>query len=328
MKKAPKISYARILWMTLVLVFVLSLLVILLFAGLKRTQKKFSQSQDILAAQVVENERLLQTLVGEVALQGEMSAEALNSALSSVNQEIDSVTQELVRVESSSAENVSALEAALAAAEGKTRTVIETWLPRVARVTCRIPSDSGGDPDDSVTNASGTLFTIDGTRTIVTNAHAIDNNAKNPQASELCKVRFDGQDEGDAYQVQQSRLTLFDEDVFDLGLMDVGSLLTNHTGVSTNRGLCTHSPKVGDDIIVLGYPKIGAQESVTITEGVIAGFEENYYVTSANIGSGSSGGAAIDVERNCYLGIPTFTRIDRTGALGRILEVRSFDAPE
>ena len=206
MKKMPKISYARILWMTLVLVFVLSLLVILLFAGLKRTQKKFSQSQDILAMQATENERLLQTLVGEIALQSEMSAEALTSALSSVTQEIDSVNQELVRVESSSVENVTALEAALAAAGTKTRTVIESWMPRVARITCRVPHDGRGDPEDSTTSASGTLFVIDGNQTLVTNAHAIDDNADEPKASESCTVLFDGQDEDNAYTFLQNKL--------------------------------------------------------------------------------------------------------------------------
>jgi S1-C subfamily serine protease len=85
--------------------------------------------------------------------------------------------------------------------------------------------------------------------------------------------------------------------------------------------VCTEKPKIGDKVVILGYPGIGAQDSVTATEGIISGFDANYYTTSAKIEKGNSGGAAIDVERNCFLGLPTLVITGQIESLARILPV-------
>jgi len=60
-------------------------------------------------------------------------------------------------------------------------------------------------------------------------------------------------------------------------------------------------------------------KSITATEGIISGFAADYYVTSAKIDHGNSGGAAIEVQRDCYLGIPTYTQTD-IESLARVLK--------
>nr|MDQ3014484.1 hypothetical protein [bacterium] len=62
---------------------------------------------------------------------------------------------------------------------------------------------------------------------------------------------------------------------------------------------------------------------VTATEGIISGYEGNYYITSAKIEQGNSGGAAISLRDNCFLGIPTLTLVGKVESLGRILDWQS-----
>lgn len=78
--------------------------------------------------------------------------------------------------------------------------------------------------------------------------------------------------------------------------------------------------KLGEKIIVLGYPGIGSMNDITVTEGIISGEEQEYYVTSAKIDSGNSGGAAISADRDCFIGTPTATVVGEAESLGRILK--------
>lgn len=88
----------------------------------------------------------------------------------------------------------------------------------------------------------------------------------------------------------------------------------------------------GEKVIVLGYPSIGSGQ--TITDGIVSSFEggssmgfdyfeSDYVVTSAKIDSGNSGGTAISVKNNCFIGMPTFGIIGIAESLGRILSARS-----
>lgn len=87
--------------------------------------------------------------------------------------------------------------------------------------------------------------------------------------------------------------------------------------------LCKRRPSLGEKIIVLGYPVIGAKSDITVTEGIISGYEGEYYITSAKIDQGNSGGAAILVEDNCLLGIPTYALMGEIESLGRILRIQA-----
>lgn len=81
---------------------------------------------------------------------------------------------------------------------------------------------------------------------------------------------------------------------------------------------------IGDEMIVLGYPYTGSTQSVTVTDGIVSGFENNFYVTSTKIEHGNSGGVAVLIKDNCYLGVPTFVASGELESLGRILDVYSF----
>ena len=84
--------------------------------------------------------------------------------------------------------------------------------------------------------------------------------------------------------------------------------------------VCTDNINIGDKIVVLGYPAIGTEGGITVTDGIVSGFEGDYYVTSAKIEHGNSGGAAILVKDDCYLGIPTWADSGTVESLARILK--------
>jgi len=87
--------------------------------------------------------------------------------------------------------------------------------------------------------------------------------------------------------------------------------------------VCPTLPRIGEDIIILGYPSTGALESVTATEGIVSGIEDNFLITSAKVEQGNSGGAAIFKDQNCYFGIPTFVVSGELESFARILSFKS-----
>lgn len=75
--------------------------------------------------------------------------------------------------------------------------------------------------------------------------------------------------------------------------------------------------------MVLGYPSYGTDYlEITAIEGIVSGYDGEYYTTSAKIEQGNSGGVAISQKGNCYLGIPTAVKLGVFESLGRILDVK------
>lgn len=52
--------------------------------------------------------------------------------------------------------------------------------------------------------------------------------------------------------------------------------------VKSKKSCSTRAP-AGSEIVVLGYPGIGSRSSITATKGIISGFDDNHYITSAKI---------------------------------------------
>ena len=86
---------------------------------------------------------------------------------------------------------------------------------------------------------------------------------------------------------------------------------------------CNINPTSGDEMLILGYPRIGSSQGITSTEGIVSGYDSPYYITSAKISRGNSGGLAVLVSQDCYVGIPTLVRADEVESLGRILDINS-----
>jgi len=110
--------------------------------------------------------------------------------------------------------------------------------------------------------------------------------------------------------------------------------------VSNAGKKCKRIPQLGEAVVILGYPVTGSANGITATEGIISGYDgdfsvdkfgyhsspaERFYITSAKIEHGNSGGAAILLKDNCYLGIPTFAKVGEVESMGRILEMSDID---
>ena len=156
---------------------------------------------------------------------------------------------------------------------------------------------------------------------ILTNSHVLEEGNEVPVACDLVwgsqestRILFNPADEISRFSFFEG----FDAAFVTLSPGDIPQSIINDT---TEYPICVTPPKIGEELLILGYPKIGATDSVTGTEGIVSGYDGNYFITSAKISKGNSGGVAISVQENCYFGIPTLVKADEVESLGRILDI-------
>lgn len=196
------------------------------------------------------------------------------------------------------------------AKRGDVATVVKQWRPRIAQVKCTWVQGQK-------TTGSGLLIgKIDGTYKIQTNHHVV--NDESLGSPESCTVRLPGDELVSANNLK-SHASL---DIATLSINTPSSIMATLSSSITPK-VCTKRADTGNPIIVLGYPSIGSKGDVTATEGIISGYDGNYYITSAKIEQGNSGGAAISLQDNCLLGVPTLTYVGKIESLGRILDWQS-----
>ena len=199
--------------------------------------------------------------------------------------------------------------------------IIAEWQDRIVEVTCVFKEDGGIiTAEGSATLAK--LTDIDGSIIMValTNAHVLSNNNYSPDG---CVVGIYGKG---SRQIDYTYGAFLQGTLEDYGYinLDKATKINETTWeaiASKQMKNCSNSIiNIGDKIVVLGYPAIGTEGGITATEGIISGIEKNYYVTSAKIDHGNSGGAAILVKDDCYLGIPTWANPGSIESLARILK--------
>ncbi len=197
--------------------------------------------------------------------------------------------------------------------------VVNQWGPYVVSLECRSYHPNTGELVLQ-SNGSGLLVKWEGDSiTVLTNKHVIsDISSNNNTVANNCIVKFPQKD----VFIVSNNISVLDGG-FDWGIVtiDFPSEYVK-TLVKNSPLLCTNNPNLGDELVILGYPSIGDQKNVTVTEGIIAGFDSDYFITSAKVEKGNSGGAAVLLKENCYLGTPTFSRTGEIESLARILDVR------
>jgi S1-C subfamily serine protease len=188
--------------------------------------------------------------------------------------------------------------------------LVSEWSPSIPVVDCTFPDGTGQ-------GGSGTLIQFkDGTYEVVTNLHVVYENSVTPPTS--CEVNFLNDPENLYYPASDITPDFDGSDMAEITITNPDSYVSDNQVDYTK--FCQNEPSIGDSVLVLGYPGIGADESITATEGIISGYNGNYYVTSATVGHGNSGGAAIDEKNDCYLGIPTYVENDGIASLAGILK--------
>ncbi len=186
--------------------------------------------------------------------------------------------------------------------------IITEWSPYVYDITCSFKKGT----EISQSSGSAVLEYSGGTTRFITNRHVVETEGQTLVNCKLAQPKNDV-----TITVDDEKIILSDDNDFAYGVLP-----SPVTAINPSKR-CTSVPTIGDSVVMLGYPQIGARESITATEGIISGFDEKYYTTSAKIERGNSGGAAIDVKRNCFLGLPTLVFTGRIESLARILPVAS-----
>jgi len=194
--------------------------------------------------------------------------------------------------------------------------MVKKWRPIVAYVECDF-RDTNTNELYAQGSGSGVVIDFDGQITIITNRHVIaDENNFQPF---ICRVRLPNDNNTFIGQKFMGGGSL------DIGFIDINNpdeYVKNLTLISNSPlRFCKQKPSVGESILILGYPSIGSQTDITATEGIISGFDGNYFITSAKIEHGNSGGVAISLKSDCYLGIPSGVVAGELESLGRILDI-------
>lgn len=198
--------------------------------------------------------------------------------------------------------------------------IITKWSPFVAKIECVFEST------EKNVDYLGSGFLETSLKRpfahLVTNRHVVNLDGIKPKT---CSVSLPGIKE--KADISSNSIFIVDEKstTTDVAFVDVANRVADidaRAAVNSYK-VCSTEPRPGDRVVTIGYPSIGTKDGVTATDGIISGIEDKYYVTSAKVDAGNSGGIAILVEKGgntCYLGIPTLVEVGRMESLGRILK--------
>lgn len=188
------------------------------------------------------------------------------------------------------------------------------WEPRVARLKCTFRQDG----EESTAHASAVSVYRSGRVQFMTNRHVLEH--KN-MTLDSCTVKVSGV--SDDIRIESNAVEFSDDR--DIAFLSVSAPSAGLVQGATQVRACAQEPASGSRVLILGYPATGSGVGITSTEGIISGIEKDYYITSAKIERGNSGGAAVHVEDNCFLGLPTLVVVGRLESLARILPVTSLE---
>jgi len=211
-------------------------------------------------------------------------------------------------------------------------TIIQEWKPRVAYIECQWAySDTGRVY--RVASGSGFLWrgVQIGRGTVETNLHVIlDDNGYSPTE---CVIKFSGESDIHVYKTDRPWTAPDRKDwgpfSHDVRGYDSGSIMFANPSnsvmaiLNSSFNSCktlNQKAAIGESVVILGYPGIGGNNDITATEGIISSYDGDYYITSAKIEHGNSGGIAILIKDNCFLGIPSYAEAGEIESMGRILD--------
>lgn len=235
----------------------------------------------------------------------------------------NSTKNELRTLEKKNSASVALAAEMLAQSSPNISAVVTEWSPVVSLVSCTFLSENG---EHNVQSGSGMLVMgSEGSVEVWTNRHVLQFSGRDGKMSSLtgCTLSLSGNE----LVVNSGANNIFVDEVTDFGQVSITHPTKELRSIASKvmpARACKKEAVIGEEVVILGYPTIGSESGITVTEGIIAGVEGEYYVTSAKIEHGNSGGIAVSVEKNCYLGIPSFVKSGALESLGRILKWQVF----
>ncbi len=204
----------------------------------------------------------------------------------------------------------------------KLEDVVKAWRPYTVRVTC-ITLDSNGNKK-SYSDGSGFLA-YDPAKgpSVITNKHVFY--VKDGISSNYCDVYFPESKEVVKVEKKDRYVSSKGYDKGTLVITQPSEYISNlaKNSITTSRDCKATKPESTDDIVILGYPMGKPKDDISYAKGKIVGYQDRYFVSTATIVSGYSGGVAVSLKDNCYLGIPTYSQKDDLSK-SLILDINKF----
>ncbi len=196
--------------------------------------------------------------------------------------------------------------------------IIKKWRPFVAYIECDFRYADG----TPIYTSSGSGLLLAGEYgTILTNRHVIS--VVDKYAPYVCRIQMpDDYQNISIYGSEKDSFQTILENNLDFGVISVSQPTQYMIDLDAKSPspLNCYPPSIGDKVVILGYPSVGSKQDITATEGIISGFDGDYFITSAKVEEGNSGGIAVSVKEDCYLGIPTYAEVGNVESLARILD--------
>jgi len=237
-----------------------------------------------------------------------------NKSFDTLNQKYNQESSQRIAQEKIAKEIISRLENkvnnASATKTNDLASVISQWSGIIAKIECEFTEDQ----QQYISQGSGTALGLNGQTIVLSNRHVLVPDNITPS---ICRTKIPSS--ALVYSGDDIRVSVSGADWAVLHLNDVDQQIRNIT--AKQPAFCQRKPSIGDEVVILGYPSIGAKTTITATEGIVAGYDGDFFITSAKVEQGNSGGAAILLKDNCLLGIPTFAQVGKIEALARILDI-------
>ncbi|MDQ5883413.1 MAG: serine protease Do [Patescibacteria group bacterium] len=234
-----------------------------------------------------------------------------------------STEQEKSIVEKISSSTVDILPVPISVKENhKLEDVVKDWRPYVVRVTC-ITLDSNGNKK-SYSDGSGFLSKgINRGTVVLTNRHVLY--VKDGVSSDYCNIYFPESKEVVRVEKKDRSISGKDHDMAVLVINQPSEYVSNliKNNQATSKDCKTANTDSVDDILIMGYPIGKPKDDISYVQGKISGYQEDYFISTATIVSGYSGGVAVSLKDNCYLGIPTYAKKDDLSK-SLILDINKF----
>ncbi|MBU6141500.1 trypsin-like peptidase domain-containing protein [Patescibacteria group bacterium] len=238
-------------------------------------------------------------------------------------QEVTTLTQKLDQTQAQQQANATQTQqqlSALSAAAAKTydtSAIVAEWRPRIAYVECDWTDNTGAVYQTE--SGSGVITQqTNGNPAVVTSAHLVVDPSGVPTSG--CRVHVPDDPATTTVNVSQISRSSAGYDWARLDLSNTDQHLV--TLAAQKFSVCATTPPIGTNIVIIGYPGIGTRNDITATEGIISGYDSDFFITSAKVERGNSGGAAIALQKDCYLGIPTFADVGSLESLARVLSAQ------
>ena len=237
-----------------------------------------------------------------------------NKNLDTLNQKYNEESSQRIAQEKAAKQIIARLENkvnnASAPQTSNLASIVSQWSGIIGKIEC----DFVKNREQWVSEGSGTALGLNGQTVLLSNRHVLVPDNITPST---CRTKLPSN--SSIYSGDDIRVSSAGADWAVLYISNPDSQIKSIT--ATQPAMCKNKPSVGDGVVILGYPTVGSKTGITATEGIIAGYDGDFFITSAKVEHGNSGGAAILLKDNCLLGIPTFAETGTVESLARILDI-------